>query len=61
MAMLNNRKYIGFELSEEYCEIAEQRIGKHVTNWDWVITEGDIGGCNGQIKKLMERDSLPSR
>ena len=26
MAMLNNRKYIGFELSEEYCEIAEQRI-----------------------------------
>ena len=28
MAMLNNRKYIGFELSEEYCEIAEQRIRK---------------------------------
>jgi site-specific DNA-methyltransferase (adenine-specific) len=26
MAMLNNRKYIGFELSEEYCEIAEERI-----------------------------------
>lgn len=26
MAMLNNRNYIGFELSEEYCEIANQRI-----------------------------------
>ena len=26
MAKLNNRNYIGFELSEEYCKIAEQRI-----------------------------------
>lgn len=26
MAVLNNRNYIGFELSEEYCGIAEQRI-----------------------------------
>lgn len=26
MAKLNNRNYIGFELSKEYCEIAEQRI-----------------------------------
>jgi site-specific DNA-methyltransferase (adenine-specific) len=26
MAMLNNRNYIGFELSKSYCEIAEQRI-----------------------------------
>jgi site-specific DNA-methyltransferase (adenine-specific) len=26
MSKLNNRKYIGFELSNEYCNIAEQRI-----------------------------------
>lgn len=26
MALLNNRKYIGFEISSEYCEIAEKRI-----------------------------------
>jgi len=26
MAMLNNRNYIGSEISKEYCEIAEQRI-----------------------------------
>lgn len=26
MAMLNNRNYIGSEISEEYCEIAEKRI-----------------------------------
>jgi site-specific DNA-methyltransferase (adenine-specific) len=26
MAKLNNRNYIGFEISKEYCEIAEQRI-----------------------------------
>jgi site-specific DNA-methyltransferase (adenine-specific) len=26
MAFLNNRKYIGFELSKEYCDIAEKRI-----------------------------------
>ena len=26
MALLNNRKYIGFESSEEYCSIANQRI-----------------------------------
>ena len=28
MALLNNRNYIGFELSEEYCKIAEERIQK---------------------------------
>lgn len=26
MCILNNRNYIGFELSKEYCDIAEQRI-----------------------------------
>lgn len=26
MALLNNRNYIGFEISEEYCQIAEQRL-----------------------------------
>ena len=26
MALLNNRSYIGFELSKDYCEIAEKRI-----------------------------------
>lgn len=26
MAKLNNRNYIGFEISKEYCEIAEQRL-----------------------------------
>lgn len=28
MAILNNRKYIGSEISEEYCKIAEQRLKK---------------------------------
>jgi site-specific DNA-methyltransferase (adenine-specific) len=28
MATLNNRKYIGFEVSKEYCDIAEQRIAE---------------------------------
>ena len=26
MAKLNNRNFIGFEISKEYCEIAEERI-----------------------------------
>jgi DNA modification methylase len=26
MAKLNNRNYIGFEISQEYCDIAEKRI-----------------------------------
>lgn len=26
MALLNNRKYIGFEISKEYCEIANERV-----------------------------------
>jgi site-specific DNA-methyltransferase (adenine-specific) len=26
MALLNNRKYIGFEISREYCDIAEERV-----------------------------------
>jgi DNA modification methylase len=28
MAILNNRNYIGFEISKEYCEIAEKRINE---------------------------------
>jgi DNA modification methylase len=28
MALLNNRKFIGSEISEEYCKIAEQRLKK---------------------------------
>ena len=28
MALLHNRNFIGFEISEEYCEIAEQRISQ---------------------------------
>lgn len=31
MALLNNRKYIGFEISKEYCEIAEKRISDVLT------------------------------
>ncbi len=31
MAMLNNRKYIGSEMSKEYCDIAEQRINQTQT------------------------------
>ena len=29
MAMINNRKYIGIDISEEYCEIARKRIAEH--------------------------------
>lgn len=29
MCILNNRKYIGFEISEEYCDIAKKRIAKY--------------------------------
>lgn len=30
MALLNNRKFIGFEISQEYCEIAKQRLEESV-------------------------------
>lgn len=30
MALLNNRKFIGFEISSEYCEIAKQRLEESV-------------------------------
>jgi DNA modification methylase len=29
MAILNNRQYIGFELSKEYCDLANKRIENH--------------------------------
>lgn len=29
MSILNNRNYIGFEISEEYCSIAEKRLHKY--------------------------------
>ena len=32
MAVINNRKYIGFEISKEYCEIAEDRI-QNIEDW----------------------------
>ena len=36
MAKLNNRNYIGFEISKEYCEIAERRL-KYVTNSQYTM------------------------
>lgn len=30
MSILNNRKFIGFEISEEYCKIAEERLQKYL-------------------------------
>jgi len=30
MAMLNNRKYIGFELNEDYYKVSLERVGKYV-------------------------------
>jgi len=32
MALLNNRKFIGSEISKEYCEIAEKRINENLQN-----------------------------
>ena len=32
MALLNNRHYIGFDVSEEYCQIAQERVSKIVKN-----------------------------
>lgn len=29
MSILNNRNYIGFEISEEYCSMAEERLNKY--------------------------------
>jgi site-specific DNA-methyltransferase (adenine-specific) len=35
MALLNNRKFIGSEISEEYCKIAEKRINKGLLKF-WI-------------------------
>ena len=32
MAILNKRNYIGFEISKEYCDIAEKRMQDIVFN-----------------------------
>lgn len=39
MAILNNRNYIGFELSEEYCKIAEERIKNHLPTTNEIVTD----------------------
>jgi len=31
MAFLNNRNYIGIDISPEYCEMAQQRLNNHDT------------------------------
>jgi len=32
MALLNNRRYIGFDVSTDYCDIAEERLRQSLTN-----------------------------
>jgi site-specific DNA-methyltransferase (adenine-specific) len=32
MALLNNRRYIGIDVSEEYCDLARNRIAKYHTS-----------------------------
>jgi site-specific DNA-methyltransferase (adenine-specific) len=39
MAYLNNRKYIGSEISEEYCKIANERLWKYLNQKKEVIFE----------------------
>ena len=39
MALLNNRNFIGFELSQEYCKIAEKRIEPYLIE-DWRNSNG---------------------
>ncbi|URZ16631.1 hypothetical protein CLFE_026780 [Clostridium felsineum DSM 794] len=29
MAYLNNRRYLGFDISKEYCELAKLRVDKY--------------------------------
>ena len=40
MALLNNRKFIGFEISEEYCKIAEERISQIQPQRQKMLKEG---------------------
>lgn len=40
MALLNNRKFIGFEISEEYCKIAEKRISQIQPQRQEMLKEG---------------------
>jgi len=40
MALLNNRKFIGFEISEEYCKIAEERISQIQPQRQEMLKEG---------------------
>lgn len=37
MAILNNRKWIGSEMSAEYCEIANERINKYITEQQYKL------------------------
>lgn len=37
MAMLNGRNYIGSEISEEYCQIAEKRIDRLIIGFDGLV------------------------
>ena len=39
MAKANNRNYIGFELSKEYCDIAEKRIEQNRVTWGQIGME----------------------
>ena len=43
MAILNNRNWIGSEISKEYCEIAEKRIDdfNHDIFWNWCRTQAN--------------------
>ena len=50
--ILTNRKYIGFEISEEYCKIADERINNTILELDYGIKANQSAKSTNKAKKL---------
>jgi len=60
MAMLNNRNYLGFEISAEYCNLINKRIGSNLSGFIRTSPEGDFSNekeHNIGLKESSHEDS----
>jgi len=60
MAMLNDRNYLGFEISAEYCDLINKRIGSNLSGFIRTSPKGDFSNekeHNISLKESSNEDS----
>jgi hypothetical protein len=61
MAMLNDRNYLGFEISAEYCDLINKRIGSNLSGFIRTSPNGDFPKEKEHNISLKTTPSAPSK